>query len=93
MKRSLAGISLLFFGLSVIFWLALTVFEAALVGTPLGTQRVITFFLLVLPAAIGAVLGLTSLLHKEDRVWMAIASTLLNTLFALFHMMIILFAG
>ncbi len=93
MNRSLAVSSLLLFGLSVIFWLALTIFESALVGTPLGTQRVITFLLLVLPAGIGAILGLTSLLHKEDRVWVAIAATLLNTLFTLFHMMIILFAG
>lgn len=93
MKSSLAGTSLLLFGLSVMLWLALTLFESALAGTTPGTQRVIVFLFLVLPATIGAILGMTSLRHKENRVWMAIASTLLNTLFALFHIMIILFAG
>ena len=93
MKPSLAVTSFLLFGLAMIMWLALTIFEPALAGTPLNTQRVIVFFLLVLPAGIGAILGMTSLRHKENRVWMAIASTVLNTLFALFHIMIILFAG
>lgn len=93
MKRNLAGVSLALFGLSVLLWLALTIFESALAGTSLSTQRIITFLLLVVPAGMGAILGMTSLLHKEDRVWLAITTTLLNTFFALFHIMIILFAG
>ena len=67
MKRSLARTSLLLFGLSVISRLALTILESALAEASLASQRVITFLSLVLPAGIGAVLGLMSLLRKESR--------------------------
>ena len=93
MKSSYAGVSLILFGLSVIFWLGLTLFESALAGTSLATERVITFLLLVLPAGIGTVLGIMSLLRKEGRAWLAITAIILNALFALFHVLIILFAG
>jgi hypothetical protein len=56
-------------------------------------ERIITFSLLVLPAASGAFLGLMSLTHKEGKPWQGIAGIVLNTLFALFHLMIVLFAG
>lgn len=93
MTRNLAGTSWLLFGLSVIIWLALTIFESALAGTSFAAQRVITFLLLVLPAGKGTILGLLSLLRKEGRRWLAVISILLNALFALFHLLIILFAG
>jgi len=93
MKMSLAGGSLLLFGLSVILLLALTLFESALTGLSIGTERIITFLLLVLPAGVGAVLGAASLTRKQGRAWLAITGILLNTLFALFHFIIILFAG
>jgi len=93
MKVSLTGGSLLLFGLSVILLIALTLFESALAGLSIGTERIITFLLLVLPAGVGAVLGVVSLTRKEGRAWLAIAGILFNTLFALFHFMIILFAG
>jgi hypothetical protein len=46
-----------------------------------------------LPAAVGAGLGVTSLTRREGRMWRAIAGIVLNTLFALFHFMIVLLAG
>ena len=93
MNRNLAKRSWLLFGLSVIFWLSLTIFESALAGTSFAVQRAIVFLLLVFPAGTGAVLGWMSLLRKEGRAFQAIISIALNTLFALFHILIILFAG
>jgi hypothetical protein len=85
--------SWILFGLSILFWVALTLFEAALVTTSLSAERVITFLLLVLPAALGALLGIMSLLRKEGQIGFAITATVLNTLFAFFNLTIILFAG
>ena len=93
MRRHFAGWSLSLFGISIIFWLALTLFESAFVGTSLAIQRVITFLFLVLPTATGAILGMMSLVRKERRPSLAITGILLNTLFALFHILLLLFAG
>lgn len=93
MKRNLAGGSLLLFGVSVLLLVALTLFESALARMAPDTERIITFLLLVLPAAAGAGLGVLSLARAEGQGWMAVAGIVLNTLFALFHLMIILFAG
>ena len=93
MKRNLAGMSLLLFGVSVLLLIGLTLSDAELLGMSAGAERLMTFLLLVLPAGIGAVLGVMSLLRREGRTWLASAGILLNTLFALFHSMVILFAG
>ena len=93
MKRSLAMVSLLLFGLSILFLVAWTVSESAFVGLSAIAERIITFALLVLPAGIGAVLGLMSLRQWEGKAGLAITGIVLNTLFALFHLMILLFAG
>lgn len=93
MKRNLLRGSFILFGLSILLWLAITIFESSLVGISFATERLITFLLLVLPAAIGAVLGTMSLVRKEGRAGLAITAILLNVLFALFNLMIILFAG
>jgi hypothetical protein len=92
-KQSLAIGSLILFGTSVIFLIAWTVFESMLAGMSTIAERIVTFALLVLPAGIGAVLGAMSLLHNKERRWLAITGILLNTLFALFHLMIVVFAG
>jgi hypothetical protein len=81
------------FGVSVFFLLAGTMFEAAFAGMSTLAERIVTFALLVLPAGIGAVLGLMSLMYKEGQRWLALAGIVLNTFFALFHLMIVLFAG
>ena len=93
MKRSLASISLLLFGVSVVVLLGWTMFESALTGMSTMTERILTVALLVLPAGIGAVLGAMSLMQKEGKTGMAITGIILNTLFALFHLMVVLFAG
>jgi hypothetical protein len=93
MNRSLAGISLLLFGVSILLLVALTVFESALAGLSLGAERLLGIVLLVLPAGAGSVLGVMSLVRREDKVWMAVAGVVLNTLFALFHLAIVFFAG
>jgi len=93
MKLGLISKSLLLFGLSVFLWVVLTLFESALVGMSLTTERVVTFLCLVLPAGLGSVLGWTSLVRKDGRAWLAVAGIMLNTLFAIFHLVVILFAG
>jgi hypothetical protein len=93
MKLSLATASLSLFGVSVVFLILLTLFESALLGISPEAERVISLSGLFLPAAIGAVLGVMSLLRREGRVWLAVTGIVLNTLFALFHLMVILFAG
>ena len=93
MKRSLALVSLILFGLSVVFLILWTVLESAFFGMSTSAERIITFAVLVLPAGIGAVLGLMSLIYREGQKWLAVASTVLNTLFALFHLLLVLFAG
>lgn len=93
MKLNLAGKSLLLFGLSVVFLIALTLFEPALAGVSLGVERLITFMVLVLPSGAGAVFGVMSLFRKEGRALIAVLAILLNILFALFHLTVLLFAG
>ena len=93
MKLSLAGRSLLFLGASVVILVAITLFEHNLAVMSLGVQRVITLLGLILPAGIGSVLGVMSLARKEGRAWMAVIGVVLNILFALFHLMILLYAG
>jgi hypothetical protein len=93
MKPGLALGSLFLLGLSILFLAGLTVFESALVGRAPGTERLVTLSLLVLPAVIGAVLGVLSLVRREGRAGLAITGIALNTFFALFHLMLVLFAG
>jgi hypothetical protein len=56
-------------------------------------ERIVTFALLVLPAGLGAVLGVMSLMRREGQNGLAITGILLNTPFAVFHLLIVLFAG
>ena len=93
MKRSLATVSLLLFGLSVLFLIAWTAFEYAFVGISPAMERILTFALLVLPAAMGAVFGAISLVKREGKTVLAITGIILNSIFALFHLMLVLFAG
>jgi hypothetical protein len=93
MKPVLAGRSLLLLCLSILLLVALTLFESALAGMSPGAERLVTFLGLVLPSGAGSVLGAMSLVLKEGRAWMAVTGVVLNTLFALFHLMIVLFAG
>jgi hypothetical protein len=81
------------FGLSIVVWMMLTLFESALVGMPPSVERLITLLGLVLPAGIGGVLGAISLIRRERPPWLAVLSLILNTLFALFQLLVILFAG
>jgi len=92
-KRSLAILSLTLFGISVIFLIAWTLSESAFAGMSTAAERIITLALLVLPAGMGAMMGVMSLMHREGKMSLAITGIVLNTLFALFHLMIVLFAG
>jgi glycopeptide antibiotics resistance protein len=93
MKLSLAAGSLILFGLAVVLLIMLTLFESALLGMSPEAERSISLLGLVLPAVIGEALGVLSLTRREGRAALAIAGIVLNTLFALFHLMVILFAG
>ncbi len=93
MKRSFATISLVLFGLSVVFLILWTVSESVFAGMSTSAERIVTFAMLVLPAGIGAIVGIMSLLNREGRGWLAIIGIILNTLFALFHLALVLLAG
>ena len=93
MKRSLASLSLFLFGLSVVFLLAWTFFESTLFGLSVFTERIAAVSLLVLPAGIGAVIGVLSLIHKEDQSTQAVTGIIANSLFAFFHLLIVLLGG
>ena len=93
MKPGFAGNSMLLFGVSVVLLLLMTSLESALTGMSTGAERLVTFLLLVLPAGTGAVLGVLSLVRREGRQWLAWTGVMLNGLFALFHLMVVLFAG
>ena len=93
MKLSFAGKSMLLFGVSIVLLVAQTMFESGMAQTSLGVERLITFLLFVLPAGAGAVFGIMSLIRREGRSLLAVLGIVFNTLFALFHLMIVLFAG
>jgi hypothetical protein len=93
MKPGFAQRSMLLFGLCVVILILLTLAESALGAMSWTFQRVITFLGFVLPAGIGCVFGVISLIRREGRPWLAAAGIVLNGLFAFFHFMIILFAG
>lgn len=93
MRFSLAGRSLLVFGICLGIMVLLTLLDPVLGAPSFAVQRTITFLGFVLPAGIGSVLGVMSLVRKEGRAWLAVTGIALNSLFALFHLMIIFFAG
>jgi uncharacterized membrane protein YqjE len=67
MKRNFAVGLFLLFGLSVLLLIVLTIFDPALARLSFPAQRAVIFLLLVLPAGIGSVFGIMSLVYKEDR--------------------------
>jgi hypothetical protein len=93
MKFGLGLKSLALFLVSVLFLILLTLFESSLAGLSLAAERIISLLLLILPAIIGIVFGILSLVRKESRRWIGILGILLNALFALFHLFLLSFAG
>jgi len=85
--------SILLFVLSIVFLVLLTLFETALVGLTITTERIISLLLLVLPGLVGVVYGVLGIVRKESRVWVAYLGVVLNALFALFQLLVISFAG
>jgi hypothetical protein len=79
--------------LSVLFLVLLTLFESLLTGLSNSLERLVSFVLLVLPGIIGITLGVLAVVRKESKRWIAVLGILLNTLFALFHLLVISFAG
>ena len=93
MNLTLAGKSILLFGASLLLLGILTLLDPVLAGLPTAVQRLVALFGLVVPGVVGAGLGAMSLVHKEGRAWLAVIGILLNSLFALFHLAVVLFAG
>jgi hypothetical protein len=93
MKQSFGAKSILLFVLSILFLFLLTLFESSLVALSTAAERIISLVLLVLPGVIGVIYGVRSIIRKESRMWMAAIGILLNGLFALFHLIVLLFAG
>ena len=93
MNMGLGAKSLALFAVSVLFLILITLFEAALSGMSLTAEKLLSALLLVGPAVIGIVLGVLAINCKEPNRWLAILGILLNTLFALFQIFVISFAG
>lgn len=93
MKLSLGAKSLVFFALSVLFLVLITLFESALTGMSLTAERLISALLLIVPGVIGIVFGVLSMLRNEPRVWVAILGVIFNSLFVLFQTAVLFFAG
>ena len=93
MNMRLGAKSLALFAVSMLFLILITLFESSLSGMSLTAEKVFSALLLVLPGAIGIVLGVLGLLRKESDRWMAVLGILLNALFALFQILVISFAG
>jgi len=93
MNLSLGVKSILLFVLAIVFLVLLTLFETALVGLTITTERIISLLLLVLPGIVGVVYGVLGIVRKESRVWVAYLGIFLNALFALFQLLVISFAG
>jgi hypothetical protein len=93
MKLSLGVQSLLSFLVSVLLLVLLTLFESSLTGLSLTAERIISLLLLVLPALLGIVFGIGSIVRKESRRWIGILGITLNAVFALFHLFLLSFAG
>ena len=91
--RSLGVKSLSLFLVSVLFLILLTLFESSLASLSLTAERILSLLLLVLPAVLGIVFGIVSIVRKESRRWIGILGILLNALFALFHLFLLSFAG
>ncbi len=93
MNLSFGAKSMLAFVLSVLFLVLLTSFESSISGLSAATERGISLALLVLPGVIGVVYGILAVRRKESKVWVAYFGILLNGLFALFHILLLSFAG
>ena len=93
MNSSLGAKSIFFFILSVLLLILLTLFESSLAGLSLSAEKMLSLLLLVLPAVIGAVFGVLSIVRKESSRWIGVLGILLNTLFAGFHLFLLSFAG
>ena len=93
MELSLAAKSIMLFVISFVFLLLLTLFETSLSGLSLIAERIISILLLVIPASAGVIAGVMSLRRKESQRWLAILGIFLNSLFALFQILVISFAG
>lgn len=85
--------SLLLFITSVGFLVLLTLFEASLSGLSTTSERIISLLLLVFPTTLGVILGVLSVLRRESKTWIAVLGIVLNGLFAIFHILLLSFAG
>lgn len=92
--RSNHGIkSIVLFAFSVLALLLLSVFESALVGLSITTERIISVLLLILPGLAGVAFGILGLVGNESRKWLAITGILLNGLFTMFMTFVLSLAG
>jgi len=93
MKLSFAVRSLLMLIVSIAFLIILTLADAALAQRSLAAQRLIALITLVLAPAFGSLLAVLGLIRKDGHRWLAVLCLIINTLFALFHLALVFFAG
>lgn len=91
--KNLGAKSLALFVVSVLFLILLTLFESLFLNLSITGERILSFLLLVLPALFGVVFGVMGLRAREDRLWTSVLGIILNALFALFHFLLLSFAG
>jgi len=93
MKSSYTIRSLVVLIVSIVILIILTVADPVLAGTSIATQRLITFVGLILIPLSGSVLAILGLVRRDGRTWIASICLIGNTLFALFHLALVFFAG
>ena len=69
------------------------ILDAAIAPLSLTLQRCLVVATLILPSALGAVLGFLALRQRDTRWLLALVSVILNGLFALFYLALLAIAG
>jgi hypothetical protein len=77
----------------LLFVLTSVILDSALSRLPLATQRWIIVLALILPAVLGALMGLADLTQPRHRTPLALAATLLNALIAAFFIALLAITG
>jgi len=60
----------------------LTLFESSLTNLSISVERSVSALFLVLTGRLGILFGISNLMRKEDKRWVAVISIALNVLFA-----------
>ena len=86
--------SFVLFGIALVSFVCTgIVLDSLLSSIPTFIQRMLLVLFIILPAGIGALLGLITLFQKPRRVLLSLLALILNGLTAVFFLFLALFAG